>query len=457
MVGSQLLAGAVSVLVATLASYTALDLATRITASKGAPRASGCSGGAFSMGTGIWSMHFIGMLAFSLPIPMGYDVPITLLSMLIAVVVSGFALLHGQPRHAQPAEPAARRRADGPRHRLDALHRHGGDGDVAADPLRPAAVRRLDRRSPSRAALAALWIAFTLRSRLGADDLRRSMRQRGDHGLRHHRHALHRHGGGAASRRTRSASPGSAVDNSWMAATIAVITLPDPVQTAGAVGVRRAAWRRRPRAWRASLQEANAELQHMVLHDAPHPSCPTAAARGPHRPGDRRVPALRDAAARCCSSTSTASRRSTIRSAISSATSCCAPWPERLRAGGARRGHGVAARAATSSWCCCAASRTPTTPTLVGAQDRRCARAQPVRSHGHELRVDRQHRHQPLPATTASSAQALITNADAAMYHVKKSGRNGFQFFAPEMSTFFPQRLALGERAAHRRSSTASS
>jgi diguanylate cyclase len=43
------------------------------------------------MGTGIWSMHFFGMLAFSLPIPMGYDVPVTLLSMLTAIVTSGFA------------------------------------------------------------------------------------------------------------------------------------------------------------------------------------------------------------------------------------------------------------------------------------------------------------------------------------------------------------------------------
>src|SRR3954470_14115269 len=82
-----------SVIVAVLASYTALDLATRITAARGGRSARlWLFGGAFGMGTGIWSMHFIGMLAFSLPIPMGYDVPMTLLSMLIAIVVSGFAL-----------------------------------------------------------------------------------------------------------------------------------------------------------------------------------------------------------------------------------------------------------------------------------------------------------------------------------------------------------------------------
>src|SRR4051794_13030724 len=81
-----------SVLVATLASYTAPDLASRITAAKGRAAKLWLLGGAFSMGTGIWAMHFIGMLAFSLPIPMGYDIPVTLLSMVIAIVVSGFAL-----------------------------------------------------------------------------------------------------------------------------------------------------------------------------------------------------------------------------------------------------------------------------------------------------------------------------------------------------------------------------
>jgi PAS domain S-box-containing protein len=82
-----------SIIVATFASYVALDLASRVVATRGT-RSSGfwLFGGGLSMGTGIWSMHFIGMLAFQLPIPMSYDIPITLLSLLIAVLVSGFAL-----------------------------------------------------------------------------------------------------------------------------------------------------------------------------------------------------------------------------------------------------------------------------------------------------------------------------------------------------------------------------
>src|SRR5260221_4086313 len=98
----------VSLAVASLASYTALDLASRISASKGLPGRLWLLGGAFSMGTGIWSMHFIGMLAFSLPISIGYDVSVTLLSMLIAIILSGVAPLHvtgitpGQPHRPDP-------------------------------------------------------------------------------------------------------------------------------------------------------------------------------------------------------------------------------------------------------------------------------------------------------------------------------------------------------------------
>ena len=66
----------VSLGVAILASYTALGMANRVKASSGLPAAKfWLAGGAFAMGIGIWSMHFVGMLAFSLPIPMGYDLP----------------------------------------------------------------------------------------------------------------------------------------------------------------------------------------------------------------------------------------------------------------------------------------------------------------------------------------------------------------------------------------------
>lgn len=88
----------VSFLVAILASYTALDMAGRITLAREHAARRWLAVGAFAMGTGIWSMHFIGMLAFSLPIALGYDPTITFLSLLIAIASSAFALwLVSQP------------------------------------------------------------------------------------------------------------------------------------------------------------------------------------------------------------------------------------------------------------------------------------------------------------------------------------------------------------------------
>ncbi|RZS81573.1 putative bifunctional diguanylate cyclase/phosphodiesterase [Pigmentiphaga kullae] len=82
-----------SLVVASLAAYTALELTGRIASLPGwKRRLPWLVGGAVAMGVGIWSMHFIGMMAFSLPIPLGYTLGPTVLSLLIAVLVSGFAL-----------------------------------------------------------------------------------------------------------------------------------------------------------------------------------------------------------------------------------------------------------------------------------------------------------------------------------------------------------------------------
>ena len=94
-----------SYLVAMLASHVTLSLAERLR-----PIGSARTiyrplywpwmvGGAFSMGTGIWSMHFIGMLAFHLPVQVAYDLPLTATSWAIAVIVSGFALYRFRRNH----------------------------------------------------------------------------------------------------------------------------------------------------------------------------------------------------------------------------------------------------------------------------------------------------------------------------------------------------------------------
>ena len=83
---------ALSVLIAIVASYAALDLAGRVTAAQGRARAVWLAGGAIAMGIGIWSMHYTGMLAFRLPLRVLYDIPTVLASLLAAMVASAIAL-----------------------------------------------------------------------------------------------------------------------------------------------------------------------------------------------------------------------------------------------------------------------------------------------------------------------------------------------------------------------------
>lgn len=83
---------ALSIVIAICAAYAALILAARITAASGRARLMWLAGGAIAMGLGIWSMHYIGMLAFTLPVPVLYDWPTVLLSLIAAIFASGVAL-----------------------------------------------------------------------------------------------------------------------------------------------------------------------------------------------------------------------------------------------------------------------------------------------------------------------------------------------------------------------------
>jgi len=82
-----------SYFVAVLASYVALNLVGRLRAEHNKQaKVYWLIGGAFTMGAGIWSMHFIGMLAFIMPMPMEYDLGWTVASLLMAIIASALAL-----------------------------------------------------------------------------------------------------------------------------------------------------------------------------------------------------------------------------------------------------------------------------------------------------------------------------------------------------------------------------
>lgn len=83
-----------SVLVAMFASYVALEFATVLTQAKGRAKWAWLACGALAMGIGIWSMHFVGMLAFDMPgMAMAYDVPLMVLSIFVAIGASALALV----------------------------------------------------------------------------------------------------------------------------------------------------------------------------------------------------------------------------------------------------------------------------------------------------------------------------------------------------------------------------
>jgi NO-binding membrane sensor protein with MHYT domain len=83
----------VSALIAVTASYLALELSSRLLTAQGTSRRFWLIGGAIAMGTGIWSMHFVAMLAFSIPIYLTYNLLLVLLSLVLAILAALQALL----------------------------------------------------------------------------------------------------------------------------------------------------------------------------------------------------------------------------------------------------------------------------------------------------------------------------------------------------------------------------
>ena len=93
-----------SAAIAILASYTALELSSRVSRAQGVTRKLWLSGGALAMGTGIWSMHFIAMLAFSIPIYISYNFAIVLVSLIAAILAAYQALyIVSRPRPSMPS------------------------------------------------------------------------------------------------------------------------------------------------------------------------------------------------------------------------------------------------------------------------------------------------------------------------------------------------------------------
>lgn len=424
-----------SIAVAILASYAALNLATRITASKGATARAWLLGGAFSMGTGIWSMHFLGMLAFSLPIPMGYDVPVTLLSMLIAILVSGFALyvVSRETLRWPRLLLAGTLMGTG----IAAMHYTG----MAAMQMSPPIAYNPLLFATSiviaiAASLAALWIAFTLRDNFGW------MRyaQLGAAVIMGFAITGMHYTGMAAARFAPNsiclASP--LADNSWMAGTIAALTFIILCATL-ALSVLDARMASKTARMVESLKAANDELQRLALHD-PLTKLPNRVLLE-----DRLNQALVHS-----------QRHNTVFAILFVDL-------DRFKTVNDSLGHfigdallrAVAARLQNLVRAEDTVSRLGGDEFVVLLQEiasvaDAVATADKIleglglvfRVHAHELFITPSIGISVFPAH-GQNAQTLLTSADAAMYSAKKLGRNNAQIFAPEMNTSFPERLKL--------------
>ena len=387
------------------------------------------------MGVGIWSMHFVGMLAFHLPIPMGYDLPITLLSMLIAMLVSGFALF------IVSRDTLSARNLTGGGVLMGlgicAMHYTGmaameTNPPITYEPVLFAASVAI----AIAAAFAALWIAFTLRSELAWTKYAKfgsaiimglaitGMHYTGMAAAQFHPDTI--------------CISGPLVDNSWMAGTLTGTTFMILCITLG-LSVIDARMATRTAKMAASLKRANDELKRLALHD-PLTKLPNRllledrieqaiahAGRGKHH---------------CAVLFVDLDRFKMVNDSLGHFTG-----DELLRAVGVRlqglvRAEDTVSRLGGDEFVLLLREVADIEDAAGVAAKIIDALRESFRIHEHELYVT------PSIGITVfplhgDTGPMLITRADAAMYNAKQAGRNNYQVFASEMSTFFPERLML--------------
>jgi len=418
-----------SLVIAIIASYTALELAGRVNQAKG----SGCwfwlIGGAVAMGIGIWSMHFVGMLAFHLPIPVAYDARITMLSMAIAIVVSGPGLyVASRPALTGPDMTAgATLMGVG----ISAMHYTG----MHAMRMSPA----IDYHAPLFiasviiaivASLAALWMAFHLRHKRSGLAILARLGSAVVMGLA----ITGMHYTGMAAARF---APGSVclaadstggMDNATLALIIAVATIAVLTVTLAlsALDAHFAASTAKPA---NSLQTANEQLRTIALHDS--------------LTGLPNRMLLEDR----------------LRQAVSRADRTGKPFfvmfvdldwfkpvndthghyvgDELLRAvaqrmtSSVRKSDTVARTGGDEFVIVLAESGDAKNAAMVGGKVLE-ELSRPFLIAGHDVEISCSIGISVYPAD-GKDVSALMVKADTAMYHAKKSGRNGYRFFVPEM------------------------
>ncbi|MFP5389993.1 MAG: putative bifunctional diguanylate cyclase/phosphodiesterase [Gammaproteobacteria bacterium] len=431
-----------SVLVAVVASFTGLNLAVRVARTDG--RASLCwlVAGAFAIGCGIWSMHFIGMLAYSLPIRMRYDASVTLLSLLAAIGVAAVALrvitrptvsrrhfsaaggllglgicvMHYMGMHALQVTP-------------------GIDYDLG--------LVALSIVIAAGASMAALWLAFTLR---GDDSLQAHLKKAGAATVMGLAIVAMHYTGMAAARFDASsvclASGG--MDGDWLALVVGLgaLSLLSIVLLLSVIDARMAG---RTATLLQSLTRANDELHHLALHDS--------LTRLPNRT------LLEDRVGHAIAAAERSGRRfallfldldrfKTFNDSLGH------QFGDRLlqavagRLSSCLRGEDTVARLGGDEFAVLLSEAA--TPAIAASVAKKLldALGEPVHVDDLQHSVSASIGISMYPDDGATM-RALMSNADSAVFHAKKMGRGNHQFFAPEMNAAAGARLKL-EQALRR-------
>ncbi|MEN5424784.1 EAL domain-containing protein [Stenotrophomonas pennii] len=425
-----------SLLVAVLASYTALDMAGRLATAQGRVARWWLAGGAAAMGLGIWSMHFIGMLAFKLPIPIGYDLAITVYSLAVSVGASAYALwLVSRPQL--------------PTRRLFAGALLMGLGIAAMHYLGMAAMRMQPGIDYDPlwfiasiliaigAAGAALWIAFRLRI-----EGRNTRRLRGAASLVMGLAIVGMHYTGmAAARFPLDSLCGAVIDGGIDAQWLAVLVI---VTTLGTIGIALVAslfdrqMRERTGLLAESLERANDKLLQAALHD-PLTQLPNRSLLQ-----DRIEQAIEKARRRnhavavmFCD----LDGFKTVNDAYGHQLGDRLLVKVSQRIGSLLRPQDTLARLGGDEFVIVLAIDEPDDAVVV-AERIIAAVAEPFLIEAAELQVTASLGIALYPEDAADERE-LMANADAAMYHTKQEGRNGYTFFTPSMQVSANRQLRL--------------
>ncbi|MBD8162789.1 putative bifunctional diguanylate cyclase/phosphodiesterase [Erwinia persicina] len=423
----------VSFIVAFLASYTALDMAGRVATSTGKVARVWLFGGGFAMGVGIWSMHFIGMLAMSLPMVMSYSASLTVVSMVIAVAASIFALwivCYGELPWYRLCGGAAIMGSG-----VVAMHYTG----MAALAIQPGIIWdwRWIWLSVVIALVAsgvALWLAFRLRQGIGRLALMRS----GAAMIMGVAIAgMHYTGMAAASFPMDSHATHLGVNSNWLAILVVVVTLAILGITL-LVSMLDARLQARTSVLASSLAEANRELAQLALHDN--------LTRLPNRIllEDRLDQAI-NKATREDSKFALMFMDLDGFKAVNDAfghhigDSLLIAVAERMRE--KVEGHHTLARLGGDEFVLLIEIDDPNDAAVV-ADSLVKAVERPFAISRYELVVSLSIGIAVFPGD-GHDERELMFNADAAMYHTKNNGRNGYSFFQPSMNTIAQNQLQL--------------